>query len=353
MVDNRIWGLAATAIIAMVLLIITGPPTSKLKLSVLLAGAKSSFGETHAHLNSGYDIPLLGWGSFHASAEDSVAAVQAAVKAGFRHVDTAKAYGNEEGIGSGFQQLFQEGSVTRQDLFVTSKLWNSDHAPSDVLPALQTSLSKLKLEYLDLYLIHWPSSQEAGPEVVPPFNETWTAMEDLVHKGLVKSIGVSNFSPEKIQALLETATIRPAVNQVEVHCHWRNDRTIEWCKNEGIHVTAYAPLSSPQTMSLEKKDVPNLLKDKQVAAIAAKHSKTAAQTLLRWGLQHGTSVIPKSTNPEHCQENQGAWGWQLPEEDYDALSNMDFQLRYFDGGFVMDKDGPYRTYEDLWNEPKP
>ncbi|DBA83612.1 TPA: hypothetical protein ACH3X1_006179 [Trebouxia sp. C0004] len=307
----------------------------------------------HERLSSGYTMPLLGWGSSGAKDRDAVQAVKAAIKAGFRHIDDAEMYGNEEAIGQGIQELIGAGNVKRKDLFIVSKLGNNHHAPDAVLPAVQASLSKLQLEYLDLYLIHWPNSEEAGPEVVPPFNETWAAMESLVDRGLVRSIGVSNFSPEKIQTLLKTARIRPAVNQVEVHCHFRNERVIAWCKKEGIHVTAYAPLSSPQTMTSMKKTVPNLLQDVEVARIAKKNGKTVAQTLLRWGLQHGTSVIPKSSNPKHSQDNQGAWGWKLPKEDYDALSSKKFQLKYFDGGFVMDTEGPYTNYEDLWNEPQP
>ncbi|KAL3138766.1 hypothetical protein ABBQ32_005611 [Trebouxia sp. C0010 RCD-2024] len=298
-------------------------------------------------------MPLLGWGSSGAKDEEAVQAVRAAIKAGFRHIDDAEMYGNEEAIGQGIHESIKAGKVQREELFIVSKLGNNHHAAEAVLPAVQASLLRLQLDYLDLYHIHWPNSQEAGPHVVPALNETWAAMEGLVDRGLVRSIGVSNFSPEKIAALLKSARIKPAVNQVEVHLNFRNDRTIDWCKQHGIHVTAYAPLSSPQTMSSQKKSVPNLLKDAEVKQIADSNGKTVAQTLLRWGLQHGTSVIPKSSNPKHIQENLGAWGWKLPRKDYDALSSRAIQQKYFDGGFVMSPEGPYRTYEDLWDEPEP
>ncbi|DBA71946.1 hypothetical protein WJX79_005585 [Trebouxia sp. C0005] len=347
---------SAAGLAVLLVVVLTGTPIGQYRLSDVLSTQLQRCGmadSRHVRLNSGYIMPLLGWGSSGARDTDAVQAVKAAIKAGFRHIDDAEMYGNEEAIGQGIQELIRAGNVKRKDLFIVSKLGNNHHAPDAVLPAVQASLSKLQLKYLDLYHIHWPNSEEAGPEVVPPFNETWAAMESLVDRGLVRSIGVSNFSPEKIQTLLETARIRPAVNQVEVHCHFRNERVIAWCKKEGIHVTAYAPLSSPQTMSSMKKTVPNLLQDAEVAHIAKKNGKTVAQTLLRWGLQHGTSVIPKSSNPKHSQDNQGAWGWTLPQEDYDVLSSKKFQLKYFDGGFVMNKKGPYKTYEDLWNEPQP
>lgn len=356
MAVSRTLVLSATGLAGLLVIVLTGSPIGQFNLRDALSGRLHQCGMTaqrqHVKLNSGHYIPLLGWGSSGAKGEEAVQAVKAAIRAGFRHIDDAELYGNEEFIGRGIQELIVDGKIKREDLFIVSKLGNNHHAAKDVLPTITASLSKLQLDYLDLYHIHWPNSQEIGPKVSPPFNETWAALEDLVDRGLVRSIGLSNFSPEKVTEVLKHARIKPAVNQVEVHPHFRNDRLLEWHQKQGIHVTAYAPLSSPGTMASAGKKVPNLLKDPEVAEIAKRNGKTVAQTLLRWGLQHGTSVIPKSSKAEHSQENQGAWGWTLSKADYAALSQKKFQLKYFDGAFVMNKDGPYKTYEDLWDEPE-
>lgn len=313
-------------------------------------GASASKSQTHVGLNSGHIMPLLGWGTSQATGDECVKATKAAVEAGFRHIDTAEMYKNEQDIGKGLQELFKSGSIKREDLFVTSKLWTEHHPGNQVRPGLVDSLSRLQLEYLDLYLIHWPTSVKTGLKVDPPFEETWAALEKCVEEGLVRSIGVSNFSPEKIESgILPKANIRPAVNQVEMHAHWRNDRLLKWCNQQGIHVSAYAPLSSPQTMEMMGKDVPNLMEDKTVIEIAEKLGKTPTQVLLRWGLQHGSSVLPKSVDPQHLKDNFGAAGWELSEEDYNTLSSMP-QHRYFTGSLAMHEDGPWRTYEELWDE---
>ncbi|DBA75126.1 TPA: hypothetical protein ACH3X1_010448 [Trebouxia sp. C0004] len=313
-------------------------------------GAAASKSQTHVGLNSGHIMPLLGWGTSQATGDECIKATKAAIEAGFRHIDTAEMYKNEQEIGKALQELFKSGTVKREDLFVTSKLWTEHHPGDQVRPGLMDSLSRLQLEYLDLYLIHWPTSVKPGPKVDPPFEETWAALEKCVEEGLIRSIGVSNFSPEKIESsILPMAKIRPAVNQVEMHAHWRNDRLLKWCNQQGIHVSAYGPLSSPQTMQAMGKDVPNLMEDKIVNKIAQKLGKTPTQVLLRWGLQHGSSVLPKSVNPHHLKENIGAAGWQLPEEDYDTISNLP-QQRYFTGSLAMHEDGPWRNYEELWDE---
>lgn len=349
---NKKWVAFTLAILAVVALLAAGPPIHE-AASNLEPNQPGTSAEIIDTLNSGHTIPRLGWGSFNSKGRESTNAVVDAVNAGFRHIDTAEIYGNEAALGAGLQQVFKDGKVNRTDLFITSKLFDNHHAAADVLPTVQKSLSDLQLEYLDLYLVHWPCTKQTGEILTPPLTETWAAMESLVDQGLVRSIGVSNFSPEKIQTVLDSARIQPAVNQVEIHPFFRNDRVVEWCKEQGIHVTGYAPLSSPQTMKKDGRDMPNLLQDELVGSIAAKHRRTPAQVLLRWGLQHHNSVIPKSSKAKHSVENQGVWGWELPREDFEALSSMDFQSKYFAGTENLSEEGPYYTYDDLWNEPAP
>ncbi|KAK9866609.1 hypothetical protein WJX84_000733 [Apatococcus fuscideae] len=301
-----------------------------------------------ARLNSGHEIPLLGWGSFMITGDKCREATKSAVQAGYRHIDTAITYGNEAEVGDGLRPHLESGDVNREDLFVTTKLWSDQHAKDAVEPALRESLRKLKLDYVDLFLVHWPITDQHGATLQPPMQETWEGMQDVVDQGLAKSIGVSNFSPEKIEEWFSGARMYPAVNQVEIHPHWRNDRTIKFCKEKGIHVTAYAPLSSPANMD----SFPNDLKDPAVLDVAASTGKTPAQVLLRWGLQHGGSIIPKSSSVAHQKENLGAVGWELAEDDFAAVSNISSQMRYFEGQeMAYNSEGPWHSYEELWNEP--
>lgn len=183
--------------------------------------------------------------------------------------------------------------------------------------------------------------------------ETWRGMESVVGKGLARSIGVSNHSPEKIERWLSDARIQPAVNQIEMHPNWRNDRVLDWAKEHGIHITAYAPLSSPDTAATE--DAPNLMKDATILKIAQANQRTTQQVLLSWGLQHGglqhVSVIPKSANADHQKSNFDALDGQLPEADFNAITGFEKQIRYFTGDLCISEDSPYHSYQDLWDEP--
>lgn len=230
----------------------------------------------------------------------------AAVRAGYRHIDCASIYQNEHEVGQALAEVLSEGVVSRQQLFITSKLWNTDHAPDRVAAACRKTLADLRLSYLDLYLIHWPVTPTPGPELVPDIGTTWVAMEALVREGLVRSIGVSNFSATKLQRLLlcPARVVAPAVNQVEVHPYFRNDALIAWCRGHGIHVTAYSPLGSPDSGAIfKRKFSPSLMQDPVVVDVASKMEKSPAQVLVRWALQHGTSVLPKSSNPQRIKAN--------------------------------------------------
>eukprot|EP00891_Asterochloris_glomerata_P001644 jgi/Astpho2/1644/e_gw1.00032.82.1_t len=313
-------------------------------------GVSATARDTHVKLNSGNKMPLLGLGTSQAQGDECETAVKKAIDLGYRHIDTAEQYGNEHRIGGALSTMLGAGRVKREELWVTTKLWSNNHAAANVKKAAKASLAKLKLDHLDLYLIHWPYTGKPGPRIDPPLEETWQAMEGLVEEGLVRSIGISNFSPSKTQAVLKVAKIKPDVNQVEVHPHFRNERLRQWCTEQNIHVTAYGPLSSPGTMLSMGKSLPNLMR---VKGIAHKNSKTPSQVLLRWGLQTGVSVMPKSTDARHMQYNLGALGWQLPPDDMAQLSSIGKQIKYFDGEGFISPHGPFRHYEELWDEQRP
>ncbi|KAJ4459736.1 putative Aldose reductase B [Paratrimastix pyriformis] len=293
-------------------------------------------------LNSGHRIPRLGLGTWQSPSEEVRGAVVAAIEAGYRHIDTARVYKNEAAVGDGIQEAISRGLVRREDLFVTTKLWCTDHHPSRVLEACQKSLERLKLQYLDLYLVHWPvawkpfpASQpdrtglEPGMEPAPeiektPFFETWRAMEDLVDRGLVRSIGVCNCTPIFMHDLLSYARIRPAVCQVEMHPYMPQPALVQWCNKEGIHVTAYSPLGSTDR-------VPRLLEDAVLREVGAKYGRSPAAVALRWAYQRegaSTSVIPKSVHAARIRENFELTGWALDQADMDRLSSLPTSFRY-------------------------
>ena len=243
--------------------------------------------------------------------------------------------------------------MTRGDLWVTSKLWNDFHGKDQVEPHLRDSLAKLKLDYLDLYLVHWPFTGKTGPTLDPPMEETWEAMEEMVEKGLVKTIGVSNFSLRKLVRIMGHAKIPPAVNQVEIHPLWRQDNLLKSSKVLGIHLTAYSPLGSPDSSELLQHSGGDVLSHSTVQAVAAEVGRSAGQVLIRWAVQRGTSVVPKSTSESHIRDNfEGATSaeWSLSDDQMDRLSSIEPQQRMISGTFYVHPDGPYRTVGELWDE---
>jgi alcohol dehydrogenase (NADP+) len=309
-------------------------------------------------LVSGSTMPGLGLGTWKSDPGVVVAAVKAAIEMGYRHIDCAHIYGNEKEIGEALAQIFQESPIQREHLFVTSKLWNTEHAPSDVEPALKNTLSNLGLDYLDLYLIHWPVVQKkegvSGGKFSPleeiPIAETWKAMEKCVDAGLVKDIGVSNFSVKKLKSLLETARIKPAVNQVERHPYLQNQELLNFCNDNGIHLTAYSPLGGSIDRPIGDHHVQPILEDPIVSEIAKKHNVMPAQVLLQWALACGTSVIPKSTQPHRLKENlEAATLFELDDDDMSKMATLDKHSRYVYGTFLCQDDSPY-SFENLWDE---
>ncbi|KAI3430220.1 hypothetical protein D9Q98_004818 [Chlorella vulgaris] len=299
-------------------------------------------------------LPLVGLGTWTQRKPGEVReAVETALRLGYRHIDCAADYQNEGEVGQAIAAVLGDGTVCREEIWVTSKLQNSDHEPQRVEDACRESLQQLGLEWLDLYLMHWPLTGNHGPELKPSLEETWSAMEALVHKGLARAIGVSNFSTKKLERLLKQATVRPAVNQVEAHPYFRNMELINWCRERGIHVTAYSPLGSPHTADFFKRreDVPVLMQDSTLREIAERHGKSPADVLVSWAVQRGTSCLPKSTKESHLRSNLEAASWRLPDPDFQALSSLATQRRMLDGGWFLSSEGPYHTLEELWDTP--
>ncbi|MCI5132871.1 MAG: aldo/keto reductase, partial [Candidatus Electrothrix sp. EH2] len=254
----------------------------------------------------GDTIPVLGLGTWKAEPGNVYKAVKEALKRGYRHIDCAPIYGNEVEVGRALAESIKEGVVDREDLWITSKLWNDNHAPEDVQPALEKTLTDLRTDYLDLYLIHWPVAlkkgclfPDTGADMLSleelPLTQTWTGMEAVLEKKLCRHIGVSNFSVPKLRALLDVARIRPEMNQIELHPYLQQPEMLDFCRKNGVHITAYSPLGSPDRPSgLKGNDEPLLLTDPLIRQVAEQHGCTPAQVLINWAVQRETVVIPKS-----------------------------------------------------------
>ncbi|WP_151770212.1 aldo/keto reductase [Streptomyces abyssomicinicus] len=254
-------------------------------------------------LNNGVEMPQLGFGVWQVPDDEAERAVATALEAGYRSIDTAAIYGNEEGTG----KAVAASGLPREDIFVTTKLWNSDQGYDSTLRAFDTSLGKLGLDYVDLYLIHWPRPQRGA------FVETYKAFEKLLSDGVVRAIGVSNFLPEHLRTLLDATSVIPAVNQIELHPHLQQTEAREFHAEQGIATEAWSPLGSGK----------GLLEVPAIAAIAQKHGRTPAQVVLRWHLQTGNIVIPKSVTPSRIKENIEVFDFSLDDEDLAAIRALD------------------------------
>jgi diketogulonate reductase-like aldo/keto reductase len=258
-------------------------------------------------LNDGAEIPQLGFGTFRIPPEDAERVVLAALEAGYRHIDTAAIYGNEEGVG----RAIAASGIPRDELYITTKVWNSDQGRDSTLRACDASLRRLGLETIDLYLIHWPVPARDR------YVETWRALEELREQGRVRSIGVSNFQVEHLERLRDETGTVPAVNQIELHPYLQQAELREYHRRHGIVTEAWSPLAKGG----------ELLSDPAIVAIAAAHEVTPAQVVIRWHLELGNVVIPKSVHEERIRANMAVFGFALDDEQRAAIAALDRGLR--------------------------
>ena len=255
-------------------------------------------------LNDGNTIPQLGFGTYQIDPQDTVEAVSQALEIGYRHIDTAEMYGNEAEVG----EAIRTSGIDRNEIFVTSKLNNSFHEPGDAREAFDTTLSKLGMDYVDLFLIHWPLPTRFNGDYV----STWQTLEEFHRDGRSRSIGVSNFQPDHLERLAAETDTVPAINQIEVHPYFTNDAARRYGQEHGIATEAWSPIAQG-----------GVLDDSTVAQIAEKVGKTPAQVILRWHLQLGHIVFPKSVTPSRMRENFDLFDFELEQDDVDEISALD------------------------------
>lgn len=260
---------------------------------------------------NGNEMPIVGLGTFRVENNDECAAsVKHAIENGYTHIDTAMIYENEDKVGQGIAEGLASTGLKRSDLFITSKLWLDDYGRQNVADAYETSLNKLGLDYLDLYLMHWPGTDEAL------MIDTWQGMEDLYKNDKVKNIGVSNFNIEHLEALLAQVSIKPVINQVEFHPYLLQSSLNRYLEVQNIHMESWSPLMNAQ-----------ILEDKTVNAVANEVGKSPAQVIIRWNIEHGVVVIPKSVTPSRIEENINVFDFALTAEQIEKLDNLNEERR--------------------------
>ncbi len=261
-------------------------------------------------LNNGIEIPSIGFGTWQTpDGATAISAVKTAIKAGYRHIDTAAIYKNEKSIGEGIK----ESGVDRKELFVTSKLWNSERGYEKTLKAFEKTLNDLQLDYLDLYLIHWPAIEKQFKDWKNINAETWRAMEELYSQGKIKTIGVSNFLTKHLEPLLETAKVKPAINQIEYHPGFMQHDTVALCGENNITVEAWSPLGTGK-----------MLNNETLIAIAKNYNVSVAQLCIRWVLQHDVLPLPKSVTPHRIKENIQIDDFEISSEDMQTINKMEY-----------------------------
>ncbi len=305
-------------------------------------------------LKSGRVLPAVGLGTWKIDRPMAAQTVQDAIRVGYRHLDCACDYGNEAEVGAGLRQALALGLCRREDLWITSKLWNTYHRREHVRPALERTLRDLGLDYLDLYLVHFPiamkfvpfddryppgwffNPQAAAPRMEPdavPILETWRAMEELVEAGLVREIGVSNFGCSLLRDLFSQARRRPSVLQIELHPYLTQEKLLRFCREEELAVTAFSPLGALSYFAIGMAQPgESVLENEAVRHLAVKYSRTPAQIVLRWGVQRGTAIVPKTTKLERLKENLGIFDFQLTEAEMKTLSALNRNRRFNDPG---------------------
>lgn len=302
-------------------------------------------------LNSGYEMPQVGFGCWKVDKQTCADTIYNAIKVGYRLFDGAEDYGNEQEVGDGLKRAVDEGLVSREELFVVSKLWNNFHDPKNVESAVDRTLKDLKVDYLDLFLIHFPIAfKYVDPkEKYPPgfycgdgdnfhyedvpLLDTWKALEKLVQKGKIRSIGISNFPGALLLDLLRGVTITPAVLQIEHHPYLQQPRLVKWVQSKGIAITAYSSFGPQSFVELNHPkvgSVTTLFKHDAITSIASAHKKSAAQVLLRWATQRGLAVIPKSNQADRLLQNLTVNDFDLTDAEIESISKLDIGLRFND-----------------------
>ncbi|MFV0430698.1 MAG: aldo/keto reductase [Alphaproteobacteria bacterium] len=262
--------------------------------------------QTIIQLSDGNQIPQLGLGVWQASDDEAQMAVAHAINLGYRHIDTAAIYKNEKGVGLGIK----DASIPREEIFVTTKVWNSEQGAKTTKAALDESLKRLDLDYVDLFLIHWPCPKKGL------YVETWKTLIEAKEQGKLRSIGVSNFNPEHIQKLIDETGVIPVLNQIEVHPYFQQNELRKALKSLGVKTQAWSPLGQGQVLS-----------DETIATIAKKHGKTAAQVIIRWHMQLDNIAIPKSITPSRIEENFDIFSFELTAQDMAQIASLDKGLR--------------------------
>ncbi|XP_015795081.1 1,5-anhydro-D-fructose reductase-like isoform X2 [Tetranychus urticae] len=293
-------------------------------------------------LSDGRRIPAVGLGTYKMKDEEVKDIIDyALLEAGYQHIDAAWIYENERPIGQAVNRILDSGKLKREDIWITSKCWNDSHERSQVMSACKRSLENLGLEYLDLYLVHWPMGYSNDPESGLKISdvdylETWKGMEDVFRAGLAKSIGVSNFNIDQLERLHANCNIKPAVNQFEVHPYLSNCELVDYCKSQSVHVTAYTPIG--------KGGSSNLSKDPVLVQLSYKYNKTWAQIALRYNIQRGISVVPKTSNKDRLVENISIFDFELTGPEMDAIRDIDREQRMVT--FDATKNHPFYPFEE-------
>ncbi len=320
-------------------------------------------------LAGGRELPSVGLGLWKIDPRIAAGVVEKAVEVGYRHFDSACDYGNEAEVGEGLRRVLQSGRVERDDLWITSKLWNTYHRPEHVKPALERTLADLKLEYLDLYLMHFPiplrfvpfekryppgwvfDPSAATPRMEPdpvPIRETWRAMEELARQELVRDIGVCNFGCALLRDLLSYAELAPSVLQIESHPFLTQDKLIRFCRESNIVVTAFSPLGAQSyyTLGMASPDE-SVLAQPAIRQLAERHGRTPAQIVLRWGVQRGTAVIPKTSSPERLRENLALFDFELSPDEMSIIGSLNKNRRFNDPGVFC--ESAFNTFFPIYD----
>jgi alcohol dehydrogenase (NADP+) len=315
-------------------------------------------------LYTGATMPAVGLGTFGSDAvgaAEVAAAVRGAAAIGYRHFDCASVYGNEDAVGAALDEVVRSG-IKREALWVTSKLWNDKHAPEDVIASCRKSLADLRLDYLDLYLVHWPfpnfhppgcdvtaRSPEAKPYIHANYMKTWRAMEELVDRKLVRHIGTSNMTIPKLKLVLGDARIKPAVNEMELHPHFQQPELFRFVVENGIQPIGYCPLGSPGRPERDRTpEDTSPMEDSVIVGIAARHGIHPAAACIKWAVQRGQTPIPFSVTPRNYAANLAAAAEDpLTDDEMKAIAGIDRNCRLIKGQVFLWKDG--QSWEDLWD----